>query len=115
MTNDELVERVAREIAKSDGLDFDEVCGNETDEEYCDSSTCVGANFEDHDPDWARDVYRRHAQAALRALADQREAEVADLKRRLATAQGQGWHPYALDAVKIAEAAIAALEGKTDG
>lgn len=64
------VERVAKAIAKADGLDFDEVCGVEADPEegYCDSGTCVAALYEDHDPDHARGVYMRQARAALAAM-----------------------------------------------
>ena len=40
------------------------------DEGYCDSSTCVAACFEDHDPDQARGYYRHHATAALSAIGE---------------------------------------------
>lgn len=64
----EVVEAVARAIAKVDGLDFDEVCGFMTDAEECNSSTCVAANYEDHDSEWAREVYFRQARAAIAAM-----------------------------------------------
>lgn len=62
------VEAVAKALARADGLIFDEVCGYETDVQECDSSTCVAAQYEDHDPDWARTIYLRHAQAAIAAM-----------------------------------------------
>jgi hypothetical protein len=62
------VERVARAIASSQRLDFDEVCGYETDAEECNSATCVAAHYEDHDPSWAREVFRRQACAAIAAM-----------------------------------------------
>ncbi|WP_426288145.1 hypothetical protein [Sphingomonas sp. PSPC2-2] len=63
------VERVCRVLAKADGLDWDEVCAYEkgTAEEIgdasCNSSTCVAAHYEDHDPDVARGRYRKQAEA----------------------------------------------------
>ncbi len=54
---------LARVIAKADGLDFDEVCGHQAEKDGCDSRTCIACHFEDHDPDWARTVYLRRAQA----------------------------------------------------
>ncbi len=67
MTKDELVEKCARALAHSHGLDFDEVCGVDADPDhgYCDSGTCIAALCEDHDPDWARSHYLRLARAAL--------------------------------------------------
>ena len=66
----DLVERVAKALAKADGLDFDEVCGVDAnpDDGYCDSGTCVAAFYEDHDADHARGVYMRHARAAIAAM-----------------------------------------------
>ena len=66
------VEKVAVAIAKSDGLDYHEVCGvvADPDEGYCGSGTCVAACFEDHDPDQARGYYRHHATAALSAIGE---------------------------------------------
>ena len=58
----DLVDRVAAAIARSDGLSWTEQCGYELSAvdpnapEDCDSSTCIAALFEDHDPDWARTV-----------------------------------------------------------
>ena len=52
MTKDELVEKVARAIAHSHGLDFDEVCG-------------VDSGYEEHDAVYARACYLSDARAAL--------------------------------------------------
>lgn len=60
-----LVGAVARALAQADGLDYDEPCGIQDGEGYCDSGTCVGAYLEDHDADYAREWYDRHARAAL--------------------------------------------------
>ena len=70
LNRDEIVELMARAIAQSDGLDFDEVCGVDADPDNgeCDSGTCVAAHFEEHDASYARSIYRSQAQAALRAL-----------------------------------------------
>lgn len=65
--SNEAVEAAARAIAASDGLNFDEVCGYETDGDECDSSTCVAALHEDHNAADCRDYYRQHATAALTA------------------------------------------------
>jgi len=63
------VEVVARALAKSHGVDFDEPCGmGEDGDGDCDSSTCVAASFEDHDVDYARQYYRGLATAAIAAL-----------------------------------------------
>lgn len=66
-------EAVARAICVSDGHIFDEVCGYEAGDSECDSGTCVAANYEDHDYEWARDVYRRQADAAIAAMPDHAE------------------------------------------
>ena len=70
MTHDEIVEVMARALAKDFGLDFDEVCGVDADpdEGYCDSSTCVASGYEEHDAAYARRVFRSQATAALSAL-----------------------------------------------
>lgn len=63
------VEAVARALAKSHGVDFDEPCGmGEDGDGDCDSSTCVAASFEDHEVDYARQYYRGLATAAIAAL-----------------------------------------------
>lgn len=64
---DELVEKVAREIAAGDGLDFDEICGIDADpdEGACDSGTCVAATWEEHDPEQARRYYIHLARAVI--------------------------------------------------
>lgn len=64
---DDILKLAARAAAKADGLDWDEVCGLEADRDECDSGTCVAALCEDHDIDWARAHYLRHARAALAA------------------------------------------------
>lgn len=68
ITKDSAVEAVARAIAKADGLDFNEICGHETDADYCNSGTCIAAYYEDHDADVAREGYMRHARAAIAAM-----------------------------------------------
>lgn len=67
---DELIEQVARALAKSHGLDFDEVCGVDADPDNgeCDSGTCIAACYEDHDAAHARAMYRADARAALAAI-----------------------------------------------
>jgi hypothetical protein len=70
------VEAVARAMAKSDGLDWDEVCGLESDDlGDCNSGTCIAAYHEDHDTDWAREFYLRHARAALTVMPGQGERD----------------------------------------
>lgn len=59
--------QVAAAMAKSDGLDWSEECGYETDADDCNSGTCLGAQNEDHDADMARAAYRRYARAAIGA------------------------------------------------
>ena len=67
---EDVVERVARALAASDGLDFDEVCGVDAnpDEGYCDSGTCIAAYWEEHDAEEARRLRMHHARAALAAM-----------------------------------------------
>lgn len=59
------VEVAARAAARALGFDFDEVCGHETEEEACDSSTCIGGLNEDHHPEDCREMMRKIARAAL--------------------------------------------------
>jgi len=63
----ELVEKCARAIAHSHGLDFDEVCGVDADPDhgYCDSGTCIASGYEEHDAAYARACYLSDARAAL--------------------------------------------------
>lgn len=96
--SEEVVERVAKALAKADGLDFDEVCGCETEADECDSGTCVAAHLEDHDAEWARSWYIRHAHAALSALdlpAVQRDARREEVVERVARAicTAEGFEP----------------------
>jgi hypothetical protein len=67
MTKDELVEKCARALAHSHGLDFDEVCGVDADPDhgYCDSGTCIASGYEEHDAAYARACYLSDARAAL--------------------------------------------------
>ncbi|RPF70477.1 hypothetical protein [Aurantiacibacter spongiae] len=66
---DQEVEEAAALIAKSQGLNWNETCAYEADPDawpgFCDSSTCIAAHFEDHDPDWARKYYLAIARAVL--------------------------------------------------
>jgi hypothetical protein len=70
MSNSELIERVARALAQSHGLDFDEVCGVDADPDngYCDSGTCIASGYEDHDAAYARSCYLADARAAIAAM-----------------------------------------------
>ena len=64
------VEAVARALANSHGLDFDEVCGVDADPDngYCDSGTCIASGYEDHDAGYARSCYLADARAAIAAM-----------------------------------------------
>lgn len=59
------IDRLAARMAKADGADWDQSCGHENDLDSCTVASCIGTQSEDHDPDWARDLYRRHARVAL--------------------------------------------------
>ena len=64
------IEALAAKLAASDGLNWDEVCPYEVedgDPDGCDSSTCVAAHYEDHDPAIARGQYMKWAKVALTA------------------------------------------------
>lgn len=64
------IERVAAELAASDGLNWHDKCPYEDGDAEtgtCDSSTCVAALYEDHEPDVARGNYRKWARVALEA------------------------------------------------
>lgn len=76
MIADKRIEVVARAIAKADGLNWDEPCGLESDQDECNSGTCVAALCEDHDPDWSRAMYLQHARAAIAAMQGERDAIV---------------------------------------
>lgn len=71
------IEKVARALAKADGLDFDEVCGVDAnpDDGYCDSGTCVAAHWEEHDAERARRWYMRLAKAAIATMPVQAEPQ----------------------------------------
>lgn len=63
------VDHLAAKLATADGLDWNEQCAFErerlADPADCDSSTCIAAHHEDHDPDVARANYRRYARIAM--------------------------------------------------
>ncbi|MFC0683024.1 hypothetical protein [Novosphingobium clariflavum] len=61
------VEVAARAAARALGFDFDEVCGHETEEEACDSSTCIGGLNEEHHPADCREMMRKIARAVILA------------------------------------------------
>lgn len=68
------VDAIAARLAAVDGLKWDETCAGEQpdgDAGDCDSSTCVAAHYEDHDPAVARAAYRRYARTALWAIGAQ--------------------------------------------
>lgn len=72
MDYDDVIREAARALAKSNGTDFDEVCGVEANPEegYCDSGTCVAAHWEEHEPDVARGYYIGQARAAFQIMAE---------------------------------------------
>lgn len=86
------VEKVARAMAKAEGLDFDEVCGSESGDYECDSGTCIAAYHEDHDADAVRYWYLKLSKAAIAALDEARgdpvakvdQQRIADLEAALA-------------------------------
>lgn len=85
----EEVERIAALLSEVEGLNWTELCAYEADEEadLCDSSTCVAAHYEDHDPEISRSNYRAMAKAAIRALSTAsppRSLETADVREALA-------------------------------
>ncbi|MBK6800305.1 MAG: hypothetical protein IPG83_02140 [Novosphingobium sp.] len=63
----EAVEAAARAMAQADGLDWDEPCGVDGEEGFCDSGTCISAHYEDHDAEQARRWYLHVTTAALTA------------------------------------------------
>lgn len=69
MADQNLIDRdqLAAALAKADGLNWHETCAYEADPDCdgCDSSTCIAAFYEDHDPDVARGSYRRYADVAI--------------------------------------------------
>lgn len=77
MTQDE-IQAVARALAKAERLDWDEVCPLEHDDNAeCNSSTCIAAHDEDHDPEWGRKIMLIKAQASIAALDAARGDQVA--------------------------------------
>jgi len=62
------VDVLAAALAKSDGVDFNEVCGCEAGGDDCESDTCVARHWEDHDADDARSQYRRYARLAIELI-----------------------------------------------
>jgi len=93
------VERIAKALAKADGLDFDEVCGVDADPDdgYCDSGTCVAAHWEEHDAEQARRWYMHLATAALSAMSP--AGEVERLRERVKMLE-YALEPFATAAVK---------------
>lgn len=91
---DELIEQVARALAQSHGLDFDEVCGVDADPDNgeCDSGTCIAACYEDHDAAYARAMYRADARAILPLIAAQRE-DAARQALEAAAKDAETWFP----------------------
>ncbi|NOW44079.1 hypothetical protein FHW96_000206 [Novosphingobium sp. SG751A] len=62
----DLVERIARDQAKADQLNWDEPCLQDADNDiYCESSTCMAAFYEDHDADAVRQHYLSRAKTAF--------------------------------------------------
>lgn len=62
------VDDLAAKLAAVDGVHWAERCVGEAEggnAEDCESSTCIAAHYEDHDPETAREQYRRYARAAL--------------------------------------------------
>lgn len=78
-TDEALVEAMARTLAHSHGLDFDEVCGVDAnpDEGYCDSGTCIASGYEDHDAEYARVCYLADARSLLPLI----QAELARVEK----------------------------------
>ena len=70
-------EALVRVLAKADGLDWDERCAYEAGEVDCDSSTCVAAHYEDHDPSFARRNYYRRADAVRNIMLARKAAGAA--------------------------------------
>lgn len=85
MTDEQLVEAVARALARADGLDYDEICGvdAEPDEGYCDSDTCVAVHWEEHDAEQARRWWLHLARAIIPLVREAERADVVNDLRRL--------------------------------
>lgn len=77
MTDEALIEELARAIAAADGLNYDEVCKGDE----CDSSTCLGALDEEHDFDLSRRHYQHQARAILPIIQRERVAAGKAVKR----------------------------------
>lgn len=74
MSQTNVIESAAAAMAKLNGLDWHERCAREDDpDNECDSSTCIAAYDEDHDPDNMREWYRDMATAALATTTDETE------------------------------------------
>lgn len=82
-----LVEDMARAMAQADNLDWDEVCGCDTEVGDCESSTCIAAWDEDHDADLSRRYYRGHAKAAIVAYQAHMASDGVVQADRIAVAQ----------------------------
>lgn len=79
----EAVEAAARAMAQADGLDWDEPCGVDGEEGFCDSGTCISAHYEDHDAEQARRWYLHVTTAALTAALPLIRAQVLEEATRL--------------------------------
>lgn len=99
--SDELIERVARALARADSLDYDEVCGVDADPDngYCDSGTCIAAHWEDHDAEQARRWYLHLSRAGIAAIEQDRAALVAEIVAWLREDAPQWGHEALADAI----------------
>lgn len=79
-----MVELCCPAIARVNGIDWHETCARELDDDAeCESSTCVAALDEDHDPYAMRAHFRALVRAVLTAAADHnREAAAYQAGRR---------------------------------
>jgi hypothetical protein len=103
-------EAIARALAKCDGADWDETCGLEIpDGDDCDSSTCVAAGYEDHDPDWARTRYLRQADAIIALLPAPDVEALREALTKIAKVVPVG--TFEIDGIDIGRVARAALTG----
>lgn len=88
MTNEvkvtqEAIEDACRRMVRVNAIDWDEVCARESDpiDGECESSTCVAAWDEEHDPDEMRSHFRKMASEAIAPLLATIEAQQAEIER----------------------------------